>query len=155
MILLVLLNTISFSQTVFSASGGNFSNSTTLIDNTIGEPITSTLQNAYIKLTQGFHQSNYNIISDIKPKKLDVSINIFPNLTAGTLQIQIARQNTFSLNLKFYDINWCFVWNGMIGKGFEVQNIDMSKLASGTYVLWLIYETGGYINSYKVECCKS
>jgi len=137
--------------TGFSTSGKSLSNTQILIDNTIGEPIIFTLENSTIKLTQGFQQSSYNITTGIKLSKLDISIRTFPNPTADKLQVQLTKHNYSNLNLKLYDINSKLLWYGKIGNDIDIQNIDISKLATGTYILLLTDEDESLINTYKIE----
>jgi len=150
-IFLLIFHLNSFSQQVFSTSGKSLSNTQILIDNTIGEPIIFTLENSTIKLTQGFQQSSYNITTGIKLSKLDISIRTFPNPTADKLQVQLTKHNYSNLNLKLYDINSKLLWHGKIGNDIEIQNIEMSKLATGTYILLLTDENESLINTYKIE----
>ncbi|MBK9330427.1 MAG: T9SS type A sorting domain-containing protein [Sphingobacteriales bacterium] len=152
LIIIILLQIrILNAQTAFSTSGKSLSNAQVLIDNTIGEPITFTVQNATIRLTQGFQQNNYNIPTGIITAQLDVSINVFPNPTSDKLQIQLSKHYNSNLHLNLYDINGQLIWYSKMGNDVEMQNIDVSKLASGTYILQLTDETKGLINTYKIE----
>ncbi|MFN8297313.1 MAG: T9SS type A sorting domain-containing protein [Chitinophagales bacterium] len=151
LILFVLCNIAAFSQTVFSTSGKSLSNSQVLIDNTLGEPVTFTLQNASIKLTQGFQQNNYNISTGVKNAQLDISIKAFPNPTADKIQIQLSKHHSENLKLSLYDIKGQLVWYGKLGNDVEMQNVDVSSLASGTYILQLTDETEKLVNTYKIE----
>lgn len=151
LILFSLCNIAAYSQNVFSTSGKSLSNAQVLIDNTVGEPITFTLTNGTIKLTQGFQQSNYNIPTGLKNIQLDVNIKVFPNPTADKIQIQLSNPYNKVLRLNLCDVNGQLLWNGKIGDDIEMQYIDVSKLASGSYILQLIDETEGAVDAYKIE----
>jgi hypothetical protein len=151
-IIIILLQVrILNAQTAFLTSGKSLSNAQVLIDNTIGEPITFTVQNATIRLTQGFQQNNYNIPTGIKTAQLNVSIKTFPNPTVDKLQILLSKHYNSNLNLNLYDINGQLIWYGKMGNDVEMQNIDVSKFASGTYILQLTNETEELLNIYKIE----
>ena len=150
-ILFALYNIAVFSQNVFSVSGKSLSNDQVLIDNSIGEPVTFTLQNGAIILTQGFQQSNYNIPTGLKNTQLDVNIKVFPNPSADKIQIQLSKHYSNSLRLSLYDISGQLLWFGKLGNDVEMQNVDVSTLASGTYILQLTDETEKLVNTYKIE----
>lgn len=148
---IILFSIPSYSQQVFSSSGKSLSNAQILLDNTIGEPVTFTLQNSTIKLTQGFQQNNYNISTGIKNALLDVGIRVYPNPAGDNLQVQLSNPVSNKLQLYLFGINGNKIWQGQIGNGIELQNIDVSQVAAGSYILQLVDETKNLFSTYKIE----
>ena len=92
-ILFLTLGIFSHSQNVskelLSNSGEQFSSSNYIINWSIGECVTATLDTNAYHLSQGFHQSMYEIsmVEDLNPKH---KVTIYPNPTRDFINIAFA-----------------------------------------------------------------
>ena len=87
-VLFSLFATISVSaQEVVSTQGDSYSNASASIDFTIGEVVINTGTDGTNDLTQGFHQTNWNLlgVEDFAPNYEAI---IFPNPTQDVLNIR-------------------------------------------------------------------
>lgn len=150
-VLLLKVMNLCNAQEVLAVAGKEAANGNTSISYTIGEPIILTLQNGTIKLTQGFQQNVYSIATLTKENNLDLSVKVFPNPVSNLLQVQLALPYNNSLQLKLFSLEGKIVWQGNIGNGIQMQNIDISSLAASTYFLHLIDEKNQLQSSYKIE----
>lgn len=75
-------------QEVVSTQGDYYSNSTSSVSFTIGEVVIDTGTNGSTDLTQGFQQTNWNLVGldDLQP---DYAASIFPNPTSESLTISV------------------------------------------------------------------
>ena len=122
-------------QEVVSSQGETFSNTTGSIDFTVGEVVINTGTNGTNDLTQGFHQTNWNLVGveDFAP---NYEATIFPNPTQDVLNI---KTNTFeNVNYTLYDAQGKLVMQNILSA--EQTPIQVSQLAPGAYSLELIFE---------------
>jgi hypothetical protein len=129
----VILFTINlFSQDVISSQGDSYTDSSASIDFTIGEVVTSTVNNGEKTLTQGFHQTNWSFVS-IENHVPNYEAIIFPNPTDNFLNIKaISFKN---VNYSLFDEMGKLVLNGTLYS--EKTSLDVSKLHTGLYSLVL------------------
>jgi hypothetical protein len=73
---------------VVATSGSTFSNGTSQLDWTLGEPATFTFTAGSTTLTQGFHQPNL-LITALPASANDFLVNIFPNPVTDQVQLQM------------------------------------------------------------------
>ena len=124
-------------QDVVSTQGDSYSNTTGSIDFTIGEVVISAGTDGTNDLTQGFHQSNWNLVGleDHSPSFVAV---IYPNPTEDVLNIQ---SSTFeNVRYTLYDAQGKLVLEGTLNA--EQVPIEVSHLAPGTYSLVLSENIG-------------
>jgi hypothetical protein len=133
---LLYATTIS-AQEVVSTQGDSYSNSNAGIDFTIGEVIINTGTDGSHDLTQGFHQTNWNIlgVEDFAP---DYEASIFPNPTSDVLNIKTSSFENVTYTL--YDAQGKLVLQSILAA--EVTPIQVSHLAPGAYSLQLTFEEG-------------
>jgi hypothetical protein len=121
-----------FSQGVISSQGDSYTDSSSSIDFTIGEVVTSTVSNGEKTLTQGFHQTNWSFVS-IENHVPNYEAIIFPNPTDNFLNIKaISFKN---VNYSLFDEMGKLVLNGTLYS--EKTSLDVSKLHTGLYSLVL------------------
>ena len=116
------------SQEVISTQGDSYTDSSASIDYTIGEVLTSTLDNNGYLVTQGFHQISWSILSSNNILN-EVDIKIFPNPTRDLLHVQLSN-NEMPQMLSLYDLAG--------NKVLEVENADelnVTSIAAGVYTL--------------------
>jgi len=134
--LLLLIVLSGSAQEVVSTQGDSYSNANGSIDFTIGEVITATGSNGGNNITQGFHQTNLNVlgVDDHFPSYEAI---IFPNPTEDILNI---RTSTFEdVTYTLYDVQGKLL---MQNKLFAEQTpIQLVHLAAGGYSLVLTNET--------------
>lgn len=129
----VILFTINlFSQDVISSQGDSYTYSSASIDFTIGEVVTSTVNNGEKTLTQGFHQTNWSFVS-IENHIPSYEAIIFPNPTEDFLNIKATSFK--NINYSIFDEMGKLVLNGTLYS--EKTSLDVSKLHTGLYSLVL------------------
>lgn len=138
LVLFSLFATISVSaQEVVSTQGDSYSNGSANIDFTIGEVIINTGPDGTNVITQGFHQTNWNLVGleDFAP---NYEATIFPNPTEDVLNI---RTSTFeNVTYTLYDAQGKLILQNILSA--EQTPIQVSQLAPGAYSLELIFEEG-------------
>ena len=88
-VFLLFVSTLS-AQEVISSQGETYSNANGSMDFTVGEVVINTGTNGTNDLTQGFHQTNWNLVGveDFAP---NYEATIFPNPTQDVLNIKSTR----------------------------------------------------------------
>jgi len=133
LLVLSLFTTLGvLSQEVISTQGDSYSNASGSIDFTIGEVITATETNDVGVITQGFHQTNLNVlgVDDHFPSYEAI---IFPNPTEDILNI---RTSTFEdVTYTLYDTQGKLVMQNKLLA--EQTPIQLVHLAAGGYSLVL------------------
>ncbi|MEZ7942122.1 MAG: T9SS type A sorting domain-containing protein [Flavobacteriales bacterium] len=133
LLLLSLLTTLGIlSQEVVSTQGDSYSNASGSIDFTIGEVITATGTNGVSDITQGFHQTNLNVlgVDDHFPSYEAI---IFPNPTEDILNIRTSMFEDVTYTL--YDAQGKLVMQNKLVA--EQTPIQLVHLAAGGYSLVL------------------
>ena len=127
----VLLPFISFSQIntpqLISNSGGSFSSGGYHIDFSVGEIATEQFGNGVV-LTQGFHQGDLSIVTDVE--ELDFISKIYPNPTQSFFTIEFDSPQNVTAFLS--DQNGKLIFRKEI-KNQSTQTFDVSTLAQGNY----------------------
>lgn len=122
-------------QEVVSTQGDSYVTSIGSIDFTLGEVIINTGTDGSHDLTQGFHQTNWNLlgVEDFAP---DYEASIFPNPTSDVLNIKTSSFENVTYTL--YDAQGKLVLQSILAA--ELTPIQVSHLAPGSYSLELIFE---------------
>lgn len=115
------------SPELISNSGGSFSNGGYHIDFSVGEIATQQLGNGII-LTQGFHQGDLSIVTDIE--ELDFISKIYPNPAQSFFTIEFDSPQNVTAFLS--DQNGKLIFQKEI-KNQSIQSFDVSTLAQGNY----------------------
>lgn len=89
-------------QDLISTGGDFFQMESGSISFTIGEPVIETLVTSGHSLTQGFQQSQREIITAANELD-DISINIYPNPTVDNVRIELSEQRF--LKYQLFDLN--------------------------------------------------
>lgn len=137
MVLFSMFATASvYSQDVVSTQGDSYSNVNGSIDYTIGEVVINTVSNGSNDLTQGFHQTIWQLVS-IEKHVLEYDASLFPNPTEDVLNIRTAefQDVTFSL----YDAQGKLVLQDkLVG---DLTSVQVNQIKSGNYSLVLNNKT--------------
>ena len=115
--------------TLITNSGGTFSNSSVIMDFSIGELAVQTLQNNEI-LTQGFHQGDLKVTTAIF--NLGIKTKIYPNPTTKFIIIEL--EKNVNADILVYDINGKIVIEDKLNDENQKQ-LDFSFLKQGNYLL--------------------
>ena len=119
----------NLSPSVISNSGGTFSNPSVIMDFSIGELATQTLQNNEI-LTQGFHQEILKIGTIVH--ELDILTKIYPNPTTKLLFIELKEESDGDILM--YDIKGKLVLQDKF-QNQKIKQLDISTFSPGNYLL--------------------
>jgi hypothetical protein len=125
-------------KAVISSGGGLASNAATNAGVTAGQPVTGTASNSQMKAEIGFWNSETEAsgVSQIANMQLGIVVSPNPVSTNATASITLANAST--LDVLLFDINGKEVKNifsGFASSGTRSMQIDLSGLASGTYIL--------------------
>lgn len=130
------LNAQSIDRFVIGATGGYDTNATIQLESTLGELAVETVQSGNLILHQGFHQSNPPFNTDLEDDFQLVAYRLFPNPTAGQLQLELSAEQAIELEITVWDLKGTQASIPMIhlaeAKRHEVR-LDISSLAVGTY----------------------
>ena len=119
---------------VLSTAGTSFVSGTNVLDWTLGEPATFTLNNGTNLLTQGFHQNDL-LTTPVDNLDNSFGVTVFPNPTADFVQIQFDKATDNSL-IELFSIEGNLLLSET-KSSTTISQIDMSKYANGTYLLKL------------------
>ena len=100
---------------------------------TVGELSVETIQQTPIRLTQGFHQTYYNlIVSEESPEKPDWALKLFPNPTTELVMLE----TTYSgdLQVSIFNMNGQVLYTQKISGGGS-NTFDLKDYPAGTYLL--------------------
>lgn len=133
LVLFSLLATVGVSaQEVVSSQGASYSNTSGTIDFTVGEVIIDTGTDGTNYLTQGFHQSSWNLVG-LEDNAPDYEVSIFPNPADDVLNI---KASTFgNVTYRLYDAQGNLVLEDKLCA--EQTSVQVSQLAPGSYSLTL------------------
>ena len=114
---------------------------------TIGEPAVETIQQSPIRLTQGFHQTYYNlIVSEESPEKPDWALRLFPNPTTELVTLETAYTN--DLQVSIFNGNGQALYTQKISGGGS-NTFDLKDYPAGTYLL-SVRDVDQNIQTFKV-----
>ena len=135
----------SLTPEVIASSGSTFTDGTSQLDWTLGEPATSSFTAGSDLLTQGFHQPQL-LITTIDAIET-ISVSVFPNPTISNLNIQFT-------DAKAHCIAELYTAEGklLISKAYtntkEFQ-IEMATYTAGNYILYI--KENNKKSSYKIS----
>ena len=142
----------SVAPEVYATSGGHYTGTNAQLSWTIGEPVIETVSNTNNIITQGFHQTNYDITSIKENPDLGYDISIFPNPVSNTLQISISGNvNNSNLKIELMDVTGKILINEKIAGTIITHQLNMREYAPGSYFLRITNEKEQLINSYKIQ----
>jgi hypothetical protein len=147
-----LLQGQTIQNEVISSVGESSTTSSTNVSWTIGEPIIETGSNTTNILTQGFHQS-YFIVTSIEENLsiIDFKLVLYPNPTAGMIQLYYSLGDEEELEYRFISINGKELDSGNLLRETELQ-LDLREYESALYFLNVYSkENQQLIKSYKVQ----
>jgi len=146
--------TLAMSQTTYpkliSSGGESFKNTSFQMEWSIGEVITETLDGEGKTLTQGFHQSNYEITAIEENLNTIKSVKVYPNPTSDFISINftnISNSDKIENILIITDINGKILCENKVVN--QVEEIDFSDFTDGVYFL-TIKQKNQTVNNFKI-----
>ena len=128
---LIVGTVICHAQSVINSSGATISDSNLFIEYSIGEIVTTTIQNGQDAATQGLLQPTYQIISEVNgafDKKF--SFKAFPNPTADHLIIETDYPNFKTVQI------FNIAGQKFAQQSFDGSPVSLSGLSPGTYLIY-------------------
>jgi len=138
---------------IISSSGGSFSNSNGSLSWTVGEPITETESTGNYYLTQGFQQPSIvvvSVVSNTSSAPTQSSVSVYPNPVLSSIYVQ--RDGNVQLQIQLMDMNGKLILNKMLAQ--SENQLDLSVLANGMYLLKVYDAQNQFIQSLKIEKIK-
>lgn len=134
---LLLISITAIGQDVVSTQGSSYSNDNASIDFTIGEVVINTGTDGNNDLTQGFHQSAWELvgIEDYAPA---YEVFLFPNPTEDVLNIKTSSFENVIYSL--FDLHGKLILTGVLVS--EQTSIQVGQLIPGAYSMDLVFENG-------------
>jgi len=115
---------------VVSSSGDSYSNSSVIMDYTLGEIVVKTHTNSTTILTQGFHQGVLEVTTGVV--NIDIKTKVYPNPTTNFLIVEL--EKNVNADIMVYDINGKLVIKDRLNNEQQKQ-LDFSFLTQGNYLL--------------------
>jgi type IX secretion system substrate protein len=153
MLLYAFANTISsqsLSPEVISTSGEIFQGTYVEIEWTIGEMVIDNIQNSNHQITQGFHQPYYTITSLTNLPEEIGSINVSPNPTSETINIELSFNVKKRVTLYLSDIHGKSILVKEIHCKNIIESLSLSNVNAGIYFLNLQIDDTKYPNTFKI-----
>ncbi|GIV32717.1 MAG: hypothetical protein KatS3mg031_0252 [Chitinophagales bacterium] len=153
-ILCILHATESKAQTIerdVIATGGDYFTSPVInVSWTLGEPVTETVTNYDLTLTQGFQQGDLFKVTAIKePLAERFDISVYPNPTTDILNISMQNPLEEPVHVCIYSMQGEKVFSEKTqGNHFR---IDLSALSTASYLLSLRRINGELITTYSIS----
>lgn len=129
---ILFLGQIIFAQEVISSQGESYTTASGSIDFTVGEAVIFTGTNGNNTITQGFHQTNWNILK-VNDCATYYEASIYPNPSSEEINIKTNDFNNTSYTL--YDLNGKVVLQNILNQ--NISTIKVNHLAPGKYILSL------------------
>ncbi len=152
----LLLPHAVFSQTldrqVIGSSGAYAEAGNISMSYTVGEAVVATGSSGTIVLTQGFQQPD-NMMVGIESVESRVSINAYPNPTAGEIILDFTVVNPSEFILQVFDVSGKLMMNP---ETLKVENstkhqIDFSEFSSGNYFIVMKNQDGTLNSNIKIQ----
>lgn len=143
----VFLTGILSAQEVVSIAGQTNQITNLEISWTVGEPVIETFSSSSNILTQGFHQSKLIVTAIDAPGVRIPELSVFPNPTSDFLIIHFDAEIP-EFNYSLFDLSGKVI---RLKSATETDTrIDVSSLATGTYLLQIDSKTTNQKQSFKI-----
>lgn len=143
---IVFIFTIN-AQELISNSGGYYSNANGSLAWSVGEAVISTITDGTDTLTQGFHQSRYEITSISENADENLNIQFFPNPVDDYFNIQIESPDMSNFNFILYDSHGKILCNEKMTE--KLSKVNMSNYAAANYFV-TVFHNGKSVKSIQL-----
>lgn len=129
---------VSLERQVIASGGSHLVSGNLQLSTTIGEPVVATSITGTIILTQGFQQSETQIVGFEIPE-LNVDVLAYPNPTGHSVTLRIGTDQNIDFNIEFMDMTGRIVLppDHITVNNQIVRIYDFSGLAAGNYLISL------------------
>jgi hypothetical protein len=144
----------SINSQVIAAAGNSGNTNTTVINYTLGEPVTDQYASNTVILSQGFQQPEGAGSVALEDVQNLMDLLIFPNPSSGEISIAFDTRKKLDLNIKLVDISGRVVrdlGDRVSVSGKETLHMDLTDLSSGVYFLRLLNPANGIQESIQVR----
>jgi len=147
--------TQSITPEVVSSGGGDSTNANAGLSWTVGEPVSETKTGANATVTQGFHQSHFEIISIEEHAELGYDISVYPNPATDhiTVELKFTGNQPAPDKTKFKIVLTDIAGKALWKKGIKNQlqcEVPMQGFAEGQYILQISGAGGVLYESAKI-----
>ncbi|HET8809477.1 MAG TPA: T9SS type A sorting domain-containing protein [Flavobacteriaceae bacterium] len=154
-ILFAVFPFVGNAQRTVNATGGSANISGNLYAYSIGEMVlVGTESSGTLVVTQGVLQAEGTGLGIEEETLLAESLKLYPNPVANTLYLQPNFPGSGELSLKLFDLRGRLIMQQKadLNSGTERQQMDLSSLQEGTYLLQASLQQGGrsYDHSFKI-----
>lgn len=146
----VLANSQSIERDVIATAGDHFIAPTFSLSWTLGEPVTETISNDDLMLTQGFHQgSEFKLTAIREPLAEQFDITVFPNPTPDILNIRFNSEMNEIITVQLYSMSG----EKILFERTQDKNIqlNLANLSNASYLLSLRKNDGALITTYVIN----
>jgi hypothetical protein len=149
---IICLNAISqtVSPELITASGDYFKSEQMELVWSIGEIMVETYSNTDNFLTQGFHQTNYEVITKVDNiSGIDFKISVFPNPTSDLINLQIKGEIKQSMTYKVVDLQGKILLEE--SNWTTDQQVNISQFSQNMYLLEVSTKDGKKVSVFKIQ----
>lgn len=139
----------SIERDVIGAAGDHFTSPTFSLSWTLGEPVSETISNDDVMLTQGFHQGEFKLTAVKEPLAGQFDITVFPNPTPDVLNIRFNSGMDEIITVQLYSMSG----EKILFEKTQDKNIqlNLAALSSASYLLSLRKLDGSLITTYVIN----
>lgn len=145
----LLANSQSIERDVIAAAGEHFVAPTFSLSWTLGEPVSETIGNDDIVLTQGFHQGEFKLTAIREPLAGQFDITVFPNPTPDVLNIRFNSEFNEIITVQLYSMSG----EKILFERTQDKNVQLNlgNLSNASYLLSLRRNDGSLITTYVIN----
>lgn len=146
----------STSPSTFNATGGGKEVAGNFYDYSIGEMVlVNTASSPNLTVTQGLLQPLGSPVGIAKLRLPEGALHVYPNPSEDIVYVQPKLNGSGVLELTLFDISGRHLKQNSVGlqNGNEKQSINLSSLASGTYLLKVAFTQDGQtmFHDFKIQ----
>ncbi len=145
----LIANSQTIERDVIATAGDHFVAPTFSLSWTLGEPVTETISNDGIMLTQGFHQGEFKLTAIRESLTEQFDITVFPNPTPDILNIRFNSEMNEIITVQLYSMTG----EKILFERTQDKNIqiNLANLSNASYLLSLRKNDGALITTYVIN----